>query len=383
MKVLIWKNIAKVISFVLIVTGVDGNSSGTGACTGGSAPLGSTHVRGGAEIIGPLSDYEVVLTINGVVVQPDTPTSFAPNVDLPWSVATSNPIQYKGLLVRAEAPESVAFTITVTEPLYKEDTTFCAAQPGNVLGITHNNADLKSSASGVLQFDATGAATLDVTIVYRNGFSGGAPNDQSLTGYNRFNLNIEAEQVPTDVPAPAPTDAPVPAPTEAPVPATTEAPISVPTDTPAAVPVATDAPVPATTESPVPATTDSPVPGTTDAPVTVTTDSPVPGTTDAPVPVTTVSPVPVVTEAPVISPIVESPTPIIVPVPVKPPATSPVAVPVEKPIVAPGMGMMMDAKSMGKKGMGVTDSAVVSPKGMGMKEGKKKMSARRLRLTDE
>jgi hypothetical protein len=250
--------------FLLFCENVHGFSSGTGACDGGEAPLGtasggSTHVRATGQILGPLSDYGVELILNDSIVQPDTPTSFPPNVDLTWTVRTEDPIQYKGILVRAEAVESIDFTLTTTDALLKQETTYCPLQ-GNVAGITHTTSALKSSSSGVLRFDATGTATLDVTVVYRNGATGSPPENQSITGYNRFSLTIEAPQVPVATPVAAPTNAPV------------EAPVATPVETPVEAPV--DAPVEAPTESPVESPTELPVEPPSESPVEAPVKSP-------------------------------------------------------------------------------------------------------------
>ena len=249
---------------------VHGFSTGTGACNGGQAPLGtaavgSTHIRSTGQILGPLSDYGVELIINDVIVQPDTPTSFPPNVDLAWTVRTENPIQYKGILVRAEA--DLDFTLTTTDSLLKVDTVYCP-QFENVIGITHVSGVLKSSSSGVLRFDAAGTAALDITIVYRNGASGAAPDNQSITGYNRFTLSIEEAQAPVATPVATPTDVPVDTPVATPTDSPVDTPVATPTDSPVDTPVATptdspvEAPIEAPNKPPVEAPVEAPFKGT-------------------------------------------------------------------------------------------------------------------------
>jgi hypothetical protein len=286
---------------ILSCESVHGFSSGTGACDGGIAPLGtvaggSTHIRTTGQIVGPLSDYGVELIINDSIVQPDTPTSFPPNVDLTWTVRTENPIQYKGILVRAEAPDSVAFTLTTTDTLLKQEATYCPLQQGNVEGITHTTNALKPSSSGVLRFDATGTATLDVTVVYRNGFSGSPPENQSVTGYNRFSLTIEAVPVLTEAPVAAPVAAPITAPVAAPVAAPVTAPVEAPVEAPVAEPVA--APVEVPIEAPVAAPVEVPVEEPTEVPVVSPVEPPVDELTAPPVDAPVKSPTSKGTKAP-------------------------------------------------------------------------------------
>jgi hypothetical protein len=323
---------AALIVFGFISHRVHCFSSGTGSCIAGEAPLagpGTTHVRPD-QILGPLSEYQVEFLVNDVVIPPDTPTTFEPNVDLTWTVRTNNPIQYRGILVRVEAPETTPFTVTGNGDQLKEDLSYCPGEPGNVIGITHTGAGLKPSSSGVLRFDTAGTATVDITVVYRNGSSGTPPDNQSVTGYNRFSLNIEAAQVPVAPPVVPPTDAPVAPPTDVPVAVPVEVPIEPPVEVPIESPVEvpTDQPVELPTEPPVEAPTESPV----ELPIEAPTELPVETPTELPVEVPTESPVEVPTESPV---------------------TAPVEVPVEKPTKQPKvMGMGMG----GEKGMGKMDT---------------------------
>jgi hypothetical protein len=377
----------KIVTGILLLVSynVHGFSTGTGSCFGGEPNLGtaaggSTHIRTTGQILGPLSDYGVFLIINDdVIVQPNTATAFSPNVDLTWTVRTENPIQYKGILVRAEADDLLEFTMTTTDPLLKVDTLYCPPQ-GNVVGITQISSVLKSSSSGVLRFDATGTASLDVTVVYRNGLAGEPPDNQSITGYDRFTLNIEAAQVPVDAPVTAPTESPVETPVAVPTESPVKAPVAVPTESPVKAPVAvpTEAPV----EAPVAVPTEAPV----EAPVAVPTEAPVEAPVDVPVAVPTESPVERPIEAPV-----EVPTDAPVDAPVKAPTDTPTESPVEAPIKEgtkpptvkgmgmtdkdsrKGMGMTDEGSGMGKTGMGKMDikgGRVKAPEDNKKKKGK-------------
>jgi hypothetical protein len=255
------------------------NSTGSPVCPGGVAAVGGDHLdfgpgspSGRAGSSGSLSDGATVFSIDDTTMQPGTPASFPVGTDLTWQVQAFQ-VAYKGLLVRVQADDGNAFTLTSNSPDIVTAAP-CDLEAGNVLGVGHNSPVDKDVRTGVMRFDSTGAVTIDITVVYVNGRV--PPNNLSIFAYSGYAIDIVAN-APVTPPAEAPTAVPVLVPTNAPAVAPVEVPTNVPVITPVGVP-STEAPSPGT-EPPI---TGSPVAGT--AAPSAGVSAPAPAETPVPTP---------------------------------------------------------------------------------------------------
>ena len=250
---------------------VDAFSTGAGGCNGGMAAAEEFHldesngreVRGGA-----LIDGEIVVSIGGQILTVTNAIDVPIGEDLLLSVNAED-IEYKGVLVRLEAPSGVD---TGGALLPGANTQVAQVCSDPIIGITHTDSATKSMSTGTIRFDEEVLnIALDITVVFENSVV-------SAFVYDRLLVNFRA------APVASPTTTPVAAPV-API-ATTDAPT---TPTPVLVPVAPVAPPVAPIASPVAPVAPPVSTGVTDSPTDLPTSAPL--DVPVPAPIVVVSPV--------------------------------------------------------------------------------------------
>jgi hypothetical protein len=168
-----------VIVAVSIVSKVSANTSGTGSCAAGIAAIGDTHLdygptspsqREGA--MGSLMQLFTTVQLGGTTLVAGVPYTFPANTDLTWTVTAGQTpegtqLSYKGIFVQVQAYASNLFTnVGIQADL--QNVMLCDALTENVVGVSHTNAALKTTNSGVLNFSAEGSASMDISIVFDN-----------------------------------------------------------------------------------------------------------------------------------------------------------------------------------------------------------------------
>jgi hypothetical protein len=205
-----------------------GFPSGAGGCEGGRAAVGGSHLEeggggGGGKgyVTGPLSDGRLDFLLNNRVADADAPfvQAFAgERYDVTVITVPDTGAFFRGALIRVEgaaAADAATTFFTLQAGVNAQGAGVCDEQPGDVVGITHTDNEAKTQLGGTLTFDATGEATVDVTVVVSNNAT------DSIYYYSGFTLSVVAPDEPQPVaPAasPAPNDA-APAPVEPPTPA--------------------------------------------------------------------------------------------------------------------------------------------------------------------
>ena len=212
-------------SLVWLLQSANAFPFGAGGCAGGAAAVGGFHLdfgdgsaSGRQGSTGTLLDGGTALIINDIIMEQGVTVTFPTGIDLVWSVQAFT-IDYRGLLVRLEAPADVDLSGAITgagTELQVAD--ICTGQTGNVVGITHTSNSDKGTTGGIVRFDVpTTGVTFDVTAVYRNGNV--APDNFSIYAYSGFTANFEgaAPVAPAPVLVPVPVTTP-PFPERPPVP---------------------------------------------------------------------------------------------------------------------------------------------------------------------
>jgi hypothetical protein len=283
--------------FVCNLLGVHAFSTGAGGCEGGMAAVGGMHLddsNGRVVRESTLAQGAIEVSIGSQILSTATTTDVPIGQDLVLSVI-ANDIQYKGVLVRLEAPSGVATAGALMPGANTQNAIVVCKAP--IVGITHTDNSEKNMATGTIRFDEEVLnVALDVTVVFEN-------SAVSAYVYSRLLVNFRATPVGTPAAAPVAT-------TSAPV---APSPIASPTERPTVSPVL--APV---------------VSGT---PPVVSSLPPV-----APTPIDNPTDLP--TSSPVLTPVVSS-TPPVVPTPVDSPTDLPtsapldVAVPARSPVFTP------------------------------------------------
>jgi hypothetical protein len=188
--------------------------SGAGGCAGGMAAVSGYHLdtAGGRPVIsGSLFKGAITVQIgstvlNGTMLVGDFPIG----QDLPLSIDASS-VEYKGVLVRLEAPTGVN---TATTLLPGTNTKMAPVCMDPIIGITHTNNNTKSTSTGTIRFDEEVLnVVLDITVVFQN------DAEFSIYAYSRVTANFRDLSTPvmTPVEATVPTAVPVPQTTPSPV----------------------------------------------------------------------------------------------------------------------------------------------------------------------
>lgn len=215
------------VVFSILVHKSNAFSTGAAGCVGGEAAVGGFHLDDDdnrAVIPGPLEAGAIAVSVGDVVLDPDETTNLPIGQDLLIEVLAQD-IEYKGMLVRLEAPAGIDTSGALTVGLNTQTAAVCTAP---LVGITHTNNSLKLLSTGMVRFDEEVLdATLDVTVVFLNNGSG------SAFVHDTFELNFRQL---TPAPSPSPSESPTDAPTTMIDPADPPVPMIVPPDPPAASP---------------------------------------------------------------------------------------------------------------------------------------------------
>lgn len=265
------------IAFCLGLQKITAFSTGAGSCVGGEPAVGSPHRTASFVYEASLRELTYDLTINGestlgLASLPLMQTGAEYLIEVKGYLA-----RFRGALLRVEAEDAG----TLMEFLPHENSAVadvCDSIEG-VLGITHTDATVKQTLSGMLRVNNPTTIFLDVTVV-------GANNaDNSLFGFQRLSLGVVdvefdevleepitaapvsrvssptsppsvTPQLRTGDPSPAPSRKPTFSPTLEPTGFPTMAPTLKPTDLPTTAPtrelsaLPTAAPVPTLPEKP-------------------------------------------------------------------------------------------------------------------------------------
>lgn len=218
-------------------------SAGTGSCNAGTdailQPLGpesvQTHGLYRQVGTGPLDDLSMVLELDGVALDPNTPTVFTSEEEHTLSLI-ANGMTFTGFLVRLGAPD-FARTIDSLLPV-PEETLDGEFSTGGVRiafetchnvnfvgGVTHENAAPKRRINMTLVMEEpSNELELDVSVVIRLDES----SNVSEWYYSRYILN--AVKPDTELPSQSPTS----------MPTVSQSPTSMPTDGPSTKAPTTD-----------------------------------------------------------------------------------------------------------------------------------------------
>jgi hypothetical protein len=166
------------------VSVVHGYPTGAGSCAAGSggaiAAAGSAHKRATSET-GALSKRGTTFAINGVNVKGGE--SYTVGSTLKWTLKTTD-ITYgiRGVLIRVAFTGGDSYTLASSQ---LQDSALCTGTGVGVSGLTHKSASVKKTVSGTMRFTKAGTATVDITVVYRNGGSA------SVSGSSRYKFSIK------------------------------------------------------------------------------------------------------------------------------------------------------------------------------------------------
>jgi hypothetical protein len=197
---------------------------GTGSCSAGTdailQPLGSEEVRAHGMLTqvgtGPLDGVSLVLELDGVALDPNTPAAFTYDEEHTLSLIATG-MSFTGFLVRMGAPD--ARTINSLLPI-SEETPDGESSTGGVRiatetclnvnfvgGVTHENAALKRRVNMTLFMEEPSMELeLDVSVVIRLDTSANV----SEWYYSRYILNAtEPTLLPTYSPSQSPTSMPM------------------------------------------------------------------------------------------------------------------------------------------------------------------------------
>lgn len=158
------------MSFLLfaacLVSSASAFPSGAGGCAGGMAAVSRSHLTRDNLVTGTLDDADIVVSLDGVELDPTVTTDFPAGQLLTLTV--TSPDEFRGVLMRVEADDATVDTsgaLLEDSDLLQDASSVCAAP---VVGVTHNSRAPKLTASAVLIIPEVGGVTLDVTIVFSN-----------------------------------------------------------------------------------------------------------------------------------------------------------------------------------------------------------------------
>ena len=160
-----------------------------------------------------LADFDINVTLNGELLEPDSPTDFSTGVSHTLTIVANN-APFRGFLARIEGA-----VVDNDETMFLGTTSALAAAANSsndvqvalstcinvnrVGGVTHTSNDEKMSVSAILKMDEPAMnLLLDITVVIRNSNS----QDVSEWYFSRFVLN--AIGPPTSSPTLVPTGQP-------------------------------------------------------------------------------------------------------------------------------------------------------------------------------
>lgn len=175
------------------------NRIGAGSCAAEMAAVSGDHLdtTGGRPVrLISLVDVGIVMQIGTTVLDESVVNDFPVGQDFQISVTATGP-QYKGVLVRLEAPMGVNTVAALMPGTNTAISTRCVSP---IIGITHTGNGLKSTSTGTIRFDTEVLdVMLDITVVLVNDSSA------SIYGYSAFKVNFRGAPIPPPTPpAPAP-----------------------------------------------------------------------------------------------------------------------------------------------------------------------------------
>jgi hypothetical protein len=163
------------------VSMVHGYPTGAGSCAasgGAIAAAGSQHKRATSET-GALSKRGTTFAINGANVKGGE--SYTVGSTLKWTLKTTDTTYgMRGVLIRVAFTGGDSYTLASSQ---LKDHALCTGT--GVSGLTHKSASVKKTISGTMRFTKAGSATVDITVVYRNGGS------VSVSGSSRYKFTIK------------------------------------------------------------------------------------------------------------------------------------------------------------------------------------------------
>lgn len=146
--------------------------TGASGCAGGRPAVGGTHLTAYMIEQGPLSDQAIQISINGVVLDPNTEFNVPIGVDHVWRVDMPGD-GFRGYLLRLDGGDSSLDTTDALSNIPGMGGTVqvakvCVDKEG-VGGVTHTSRALKNTVQGRLRLDDVGEnLSLDVTVVLQN-----------------------------------------------------------------------------------------------------------------------------------------------------------------------------------------------------------------------
>lgn len=182
-------------------SGAAGCSANTAAAQGFHADYGPDSISKREGLLSNLTFGGTSVTINNVLLENATGYTVPTRTDISWTIAHNGSVTMRGVLFRVEMPATGYFTVNSTDPRL-QIARYCDLERGNVIGMTHRDRSDKQNVSGVVRFETPGTASVDVTVVYRNGRV--APGNQSFYAYNNFKLTVTGPAGPVPPPVAAP-----------------------------------------------------------------------------------------------------------------------------------------------------------------------------------
>jgi len=200
-------------------TSVTSCAAGTAALLQPDSPIDELRVHGTLNQVGggPLSDYNITVTLDDTVLDPNNPVDFISGIDHTLSVSSSN--DFKGFLIRMGSVDGTR-TVDAILPIGDADTALSKVAPSCkvielVGGVGHKDALPKTQVDNLLNMGKlSDGLELDVTIAVETSIN----RNISHWYFSRYILNsIPDPNAPTASPTTkAPTDQPTDQPTQSP-----------------------------------------------------------------------------------------------------------------------------------------------------------------------
>jgi hypothetical protein len=204
------------LAFAGFLRGIaDAFPNGAGSCNAGTDAIllpGQSHANNTQVGTTSLADFGINVTLNGELLEPDTPTDF-PTGDSHTLTIVANNAPFLGFLARIEGSGDDIFLDT-TSALAANSTDVQVAvstciNVNRVGGVTHTSNDEKASVSAILKMEYPAMdLLLDITVVIRNSNS----QDVSEWYFSRYIMNAIGPPTssPTIMTTGPPVDAPSP-----------------------------------------------------------------------------------------------------------------------------------------------------------------------------
>jgi hypothetical protein len=173
--------------------------TGAGGCAGNEAAVGGAHLTDDREVQGgPLDVGDIVVAMNGFILDPITTDSFPINTDIEITVE-GNTVDYKGILIRMELPVDTVGTL-IPSDAQLQLASVCIAP---IVGITHVDSSDKAITTGIINIpQEVSGVILDITIVFINRVDLGSAYAYSrfLADFRDVNITVSPNVTVTDAP---------------------------------------------------------------------------------------------------------------------------------------------------------------------------------------